>query len=98
MDWLQDIPYFQKKKRREVASLPIAEIARFYPSIKAEYDRLTKGSKRPRPNWVYSAFMRYSEAPKKPELEPAPEINQLELFGGIPDQEQSRKPKTSTTW
>ena len=94
MDWLNTIPYLQKKRKREVASLLIAIVAELYPDIRVEYDRRTKDGKRPRPSWVHQKFMVASgRVPAKKTKKTTTQEKQLELFVNTSNQPE---PETET--
>ena len=57
LSWLGTIPNFSKSRKDEIAAIPPAEIAQYYPKIRELYDQLTKKGKQPKPGWVYKAFI-----------------------------------------
>ena len=81
-EWLQTIPYLQKKRRREIGTLPMFEVAAHYPAIRAKYERLVNAGETPKAKWVYKQFTTRIDIPAqvaRPTL-PAPETRQLTLF------------------
>lgn len=56
IEWLRTIPYFNEKRRDEIALLPLLHVANRYPGIRAQYDKMLKAGKKPNPGWVYAAF------------------------------------------
>ena len=84
LDWIDSIPYFHKKRRKEIAALPISQVAQKYSKVKQEYDKLEEEGKKPKPNWIYACFLGEKakmEKAKSQENSPKPGIDQLELFG-----------------
>ena len=82
LEWLNTIPYFRQAAKREVATLPMSEVALLYPGIRSEYERLTREEQQPRPAWVYRAFTGSIKASAKATTKTpqAQKINQLEFF------------------
>jgi hypothetical protein len=67
--WLETIPYFNKKRRDEIMSMPTRETVELYPAIKGEYESLAKAGKTPKPGWVYKAFAEKWQFVSKVELQ-----------------------------
>lgn len=57
LQWIDTIPYFNKKRKQEIAELPPSDIEKVYIGIRKEYERLTNEGKKPKVGWVYKAFM-----------------------------------------
>lgn len=81
LEWLNSIPYLQRRKKREVAALPIGEVAAHYPDIRREYDQLAGEGKTPGAKWVHDQFTGRIEAPTATRTAPEPpEASQMTLF------------------
>jgi len=95
LNWLDSVPHFHKARKKEIASLPLAHVAKHYPGIKASYEKQKEAGNVPKVGWVYKAFMdgwSFSEGiAKKPET-PKEKLERLldEAWDSLPLEEQER--------
>lgn len=97
LSWLETIPYFHKLRREDIAKMPFEDVARCFPSIKAEYEKQKEAGVAPKTGWLYKAFMERWEfsqekkGKKKTEREIAEEKKHkalLERFDSLPQERQ----------
>lgn len=104
LDWISSIPYFQKKKRKKIASLPMKHVIKVYPSIRKDYEESISQGKRLRPSWIYDKFMSgFDNEPIKPKKKLCSSNNhqmsfsQMESNEGIDTLLDLVRKKTKTT-
>lgn len=74
LDWIESIPYFNKKRKQEIWEMEKEEIEKVYVGIRREYERLEKEGKKPKVGWVYKAFTEKWEFSEKLEEDKKEEI------------------------
>jgi len=93
--WLDSIPNFHKARKKEIAALPFAQVAKHYPSIKTSYEKQKHEGKSPKVGWVYKAFMdgwSFAEGVGKKQETPEQKLERLldEAWNSLPLEEQER--------
>jgi len=95
-EWLNSIPYFHKRKKQEIISLPMMKVVDVYQGIRAEYEILKRDGKKPKGTWIYRQFMEKCETlPEKRECRHEIKLElpkQMELFV-----EPKQLPETSSS-
>lgn len=82
-EWIKSIKYFQKKKVKEIAALPIVHVIGVYPEIRAEYEQKISEGQSLKPSWVYQRFTDGFTLTKK--IEKQQDNNQQVTFAEFED-------------
>lgn len=86
LDWINNIPYFHKSKKRDIASLPISKVIDLYPRIRGSYEELVEKNEKPKAVWIHKEFMKHAKKKEVQIKKIAPVDNsQLSLFQDEPE-------------